>query len=150
MKKIALASDHAGYEYKQLVRSYLENQSFEILDFGTDSDDSVDYPVYIKPAAQAVATEKVDLGIIFGGSGNGEAMVANKFPGIRCAVVWDLRSAELAKKHNNANMLSLGQRLIDKDQLLPIIQMWLDSVFEEGRHRKRIDMIDIELKKQLR
>ncbi|MFL2634749.1 MAG: RpiB/LacA/LacB family sugar-phosphate isomerase [Dehalococcoidia bacterium] len=142
MKKIALASDHAGYEYKQLVRSYLENQSFEILDFGTDSDDSVDYPVYIKPAAQAVATEKVDLGIIFGGSGNGEAMVANKFPGIRCAVVWDLRSAELAKKHNNANMLSLGQRLIDKDQLLPIIQMWLDSVFEEGRHRKRIDMID--------
>ena len=69
-------------------------------------------------------------------------MVANKFPGIRCAVVWDLRSAELAKKHNNANMLSLGQRLIDKDQLLPIIQMWLDSVFEEGRHRKRIDMID--------
>ncbi len=142
MKKIALASDHAGYEYKQLVRSYLENQSFEILDFGTDSDDSVDYPVYIKPAAQAVATEKVDLGIIFGGSGNGEAMVANKFPGIRCAVVWDLRSPELAKKHNNANMLSLGQRLIDKDQLLPIIQMWLDSVFEEGRHRKRIDMID--------
>tara|TARA_Y100000996_G_scaffold206902_1_gene162335 strand:- start:391 stop:819 length:429 start_codon:yes stop_codon:yes gene_type:complete len=142
MKKIALASDHAGYEYKQLVRSYLENQSFEILDFGTGSDDSVDYPVYIKPAAQAVATEKVDLGIIFGGSGNGEAMVANKFPGIRCAVVWDLRSAELAKKHNNANMLSLGQRLIDKDQLLPIIQMWLDSVFEEGRHRKRIDMID--------
>tara|TARA_B100001741_G_C16458439_1_gene553952 strand:+ start:79 stop:507 length:429 start_codon:yes stop_codon:yes gene_type:complete len=142
MNKIALASDHAGYEYKQLVRSYLENQSFEILDFGTDSDDSVDYPVYIKPAAQAVATEKVDLGIIFGGSGNGEAMVANKFPGIRCAVVWDLRSAELAKKHNNANMLSLGQRLIDKDQLLPIIQMWLDSVFEEGRHRKRIDMID--------
>ena len=142
MKKIALASDHAGYEYKQLVRSYLENQSFEILDFGTDSDDSVDYPVYIKPAAQAVATEKVDLGIIFGGSGNGEAMVANKFPGIRCAVVWDLRSAELAKKHNNANMLSLGQRLIDKDQLLPIIQMWLDSVFEEGRHRKRIDMVD--------
>ena len=123
MNKIALASDHAGYEYKQLVRSYLENQSFEILDFGTDSDDSVDYPVYIKPAAQAVATEKVDLGIIFGGSGNGEAMVANKFPGIRCAVVWDLRSAELAKKHNNANMLSLGQRLIDKDQLLPIIQM---------------------------
>ena len=142
MNKIALASDHAGYEYKQLVRSYLENQSFEILDFGTDSDDSVDYPVYIKPAAQAVATEKVDLGIIFGGSGNGEAMVANKYPGIRCAVVWDLRSAELAKKHNNANMLSLGQRLIDKDQLLPIIQMWLDSVFEEGRHRKRIDMID--------
>ena len=142
MNKIALASDHAGYEYKQLVRSYLENQSFEILDFGTDSDDSVDYPVYINPAAQAVATEKVDLGIIFGGSGNGEAMVANKFPGIRCAVVWDLRSAELAKKHNNANMLSLGQRLIDKDQLLPIIQMWLDSVFEEGRHRKRIDMID--------
>ena len=142
MNKIALASDHAGYEYKQLVRSYLENQSFEILDFGTDSDDSVDYPVYIKPAAQAVATEKVDLGIIFVGSGNGEAMVANKFPGIRCAVVWDLRSAELAKKHNNANMLSLGQRLIDKDQLLPIIQMWLDSVFEEGRHRKRIDMID--------
>tara|TARA_B100001142_G_scaffold330394_1_gene399172 strand:+ start:10762 stop:11190 length:429 start_codon:yes stop_codon:yes gene_type:complete len=142
MNKIALASDHAGYEYKQLVRSYLENQSFEILDFGTDSDDSVDYPVYIKPAAQAVATEKVDLGIIFGGSGNGEAMVANKFPGIRCAVVWDLRSAELAKKHNNANMLSLGQRLIEKDQLLPIIQMWLDSVFEEGRHRKRIDMID--------
>ena len=142
MNKIALASDHAGYEYKQLVRSYLENQSFEILDFGTDSDDSVDYPVYIKPAAQAVATEKVDLGIIFGGSGNGEAMVANKFPGIRCAVVWDLRSAALAKKHNNANMLSLGQRLIDKDQLLPIIQMWLDSVFEEGRHRKRIDMID--------
>ena len=142
MKKIALASDHAGYEYKQLVRSYLENQSFEILDFGTDSDDSVDYPIYIKPAAQAVADEKADLGIILGGSGNGEAMVANKFPGIRCAVAWNLRSAELAKKHNNANMLSLGQRLIDKDQLLPIVQMWLDSVFEEGRHSKRIDMID--------
>ena len=142
MIKIALASDHAGYEYKEVILAFLKNQSYEILDFGTHSNDSVDYPVYIKPAAQSVVNGEADLGIIFGGSGNGEAMVANKFAGIRCAVVWDLRSAEFAKTHNNANMLSLGQRMIDKDELIPIIQMWLNATFEGGRHTQRIDMID--------
>ena len=142
MKKIALASDHAGYKYKELIIDHLESQNYEILDFGTNSDEPVDYPIYIKPAAQAVSDGNADLGIIFGGSGNGEAMVANKFPGIRCAVAWDLVSAEFAKTHNNANMLSLGQRMIEKDQVLPIIQVWLDSLFEEGRHAKRIGMID--------
>tara|TARA_B100000073_G_C23662619_1_gene545218 strand:+ start:261 stop:689 length:429 start_codon:yes stop_codon:yes gene_type:complete len=142
MTKIALASDHAGYEYKELAKAYLENQSYTIVDFGTNSDKSVDYPVYIKPAAKSVAAGEADLGIIFGGSGNGEAMVANKFTGIRCAVVWDLRSAEFAKTHNNANMLSLGQRMIDRKELVSIIKMWLDAEFEGGRHVKRIDMID--------
>tara|TARA_Y100001970_G_scaffold112564_1_gene140449 strand:+ start:1025 stop:1453 length:429 start_codon:yes stop_codon:yes gene_type:complete len=142
MIKIALASDHAGYEYKEVIRVHLDDQSYEIIDFGTNSNDPVDYPVYIKPAAQAVSDGEADLGIIFGGSGNGEAMVANKFAGIRCAVVWDLRSAELAKIHNDANMLSLGQRMIDRKELIPIIQKWLDATFEGGRHVQRINMID--------
>tara|TARA_B100001996_G_C18525445_1_gene540928 strand:+ start:143 stop:571 length:429 start_codon:yes stop_codon:yes gene_type:complete len=142
MIKIALASDHAGYEYKEVIRVHLDDQSYEIIDFGTNSNDPVDYPVYIKPAAQAVSEGEADLGIIFGGSGNGEAMVANKFVGIRCAVVWDLRSAELAKIHNDANMLSLGQRMIDRKELIPIIQKWLDATFEGGRHVQRINMID--------
>ena len=142
MLKIAIASDHAGYLYKELVRDYLHGKSIEVIDFGTSSTDSVDYPIFIRPAAIAVANGNVDYGIIFGGSGNGEAMVANRIQGIRCAIAWNLLSAEYAKKHNNANMLSLGQRLIAKDDLFPIVDKWMNSSFEAGRHAKRIDMID--------
>ena len=142
MLKIAIASDHAGYLYKELVGDYLRGQKIHVIDFGTSSTDSVDYPIFIKPAALAVANGEVEYGIIFGGSGNGEAMVANRIKGIRCAIAWNLLSAEYAKKHNNANMLSLGQRLIPEDDLLSIVDKWLNSSFETGRHTKRINMID--------
>ncbi|MBD3217811.1 MAG: RpiB/LacA/LacB family sugar-phosphate isomerase, partial [candidate division Zixibacteria bacterium] len=112
VRKIAIASDHAGYEYKEEIKKHLEEEGYEVKDFGTDSNQSVDYPLFIKPAAEAVASGECEAGIVLGGSGNGEAMAANKVRGVRCALCWNAESARLAKEHNDANMISLGQRLI--------------------------------------
>ncbi len=109
---LGIGSDHAGYRYKQLLIDHLRGRGLTVRDFGTDSEESVDYPKYIRPVAEAVASGECRLGIVLGGSGNGEAIVANKVRGIRCAVCWSLDSARLAKEHNNANVISLGQRLI--------------------------------------
>src|SRR5437667_11488888 len=107
--KIALASDHAGFDYKEQIKALLQNLGHEVHDFGTYSRDRVDYPAFIRPAAEAVAQGKFERGIVLGGSGNGEAMVANKVRGIRCALCWNLASARLSRQHNDANVLSLGQ-----------------------------------------
>lgn len=140
--KIALGTDHAGYEYKEAVKSHLQSLGHEVQDFGTFSNDSVDYPDFVRPAAESVAEGSCDLGVVFGGSGNGEAMVANKVKGVRCALCWSEETAQLAKEHNNANVLSIGQRQIDLDLALKIIDTWLNAQFEGGRHIRRIEMLD--------
>ena len=140
--KISIASDHAGYLYKSKIIQHLQNRGYEVKDFGTNSEASVDYPDFIMPAAQSVAGGESDLGIVLGGSGNGEAIAANKIPGIRCAVCWNEDSAKLAKQHNNANMISVGQRMVSAETALKIVDNWLDESFEGGRHQPRIDKIE--------
>ncbi len=140
--KIALASDHAGYEYKQKLLVLLEERGHEVADFGTDSIESVDYPRFIRPAAEAVASGEVDRGIVLGGSGNGEAMAANRVKGARCALVWSEESARLAREHNDANMISIGERLVPWDLAMVMVDIWLETPFEGGRHVRRIEMLD--------
>lgn len=140
--KIALASDHAGYEYKEEIKDYLVYRGHDVVDFGTDSEESVDYPVFIRPAAEAVAGGECERGIVLGGSGNGEAMVANRVRGVRCALCWDENSARLGREHNDANMISLGQRMMDLQTALAIVDIWLTTPFDQGRHVRRVRMID--------
>ena len=140
--RVAVASDHAGYSYKNKIIAFLEDRGITAIDFGTDSDAPVDYPDFVKPAAQAVADGKAELGIVVGGSGNGEAITANRFLGIRCALCWNEWSAEHAKKHNDANMIAIGERTVPLDLALRIVSVWLDNNFEGGRHIPRIDKID--------
>jgi ribose 5-phosphate isomerase B len=126
---IAIACDHAGFDYKERLKLYLIEEGHLVEDFGTDSEQPVDYPRFIRPAAQAVASGEYDRGIVLGGSGNGEAIVANRVPGVRCTLCWDLRSARLARQHNDANVLSLGQRLLPFD-------------LARARHARRVRQID--------
>ena len=140
--KIAIASDHAGFKYKEQIKTVLVEQGHEVKDFGTYSVESCNYPDFIRPAAESVAAGQYDKGIVLGGSGNGEAMAANKVPGIRCALCWDLRSAKLSREHNDANMLSLGERMMSIHQGLEIVDLWLNTEFEGGRHKARIDSIE--------
>ena len=140
--KIALGSDHAGFVYKEKIRAYLETNGHIVTDFGTHSNEPVDYPLFIRPVAEAVARGEFERGIVLGGSGNGEAIVANRVRGIRCALCWNIESARLARQHNDANLLSLGERMSPLDLALQIVQTWLDTPFEGGRHQKRIESID--------
>jgi len=140
--KMALASDHAGFRYKTLVAAWLRAQGHEVVDFGTGSEEPVDYPVFIRPAAEAVARGDCERGVIFGGSGNGEAIVANHVRGVRCAVCWNVESARLARAHNDANVISIGERLVAEGDLLAIVSIWLETAFEGGRHARRIAEID--------
>jgi ribose 5-phosphate isomerase B len=136
--KISLGTDHAGFRYKEKVKELLTSLGHEVKDFGTFSEEAVDYPLFVRPAAEAVARGECDRGIVFGGSGNGEAMVANKVRGVRCALCWNEESAQLSRQHNDANVLSLGQRLIPEELALEIVRIWLTTPFEGGRHAKRI------------
>ena len=140
--KIALASDHAGFDHKCAVQKRLLELHHEVRDFGTHSSEPVDYPVYIRAAAEAVAKGEAERAIVFGGSGNGEAIVANKVRGIRCALCWSVESARLSRQHNDANALSLGQRLIPLPLALEIVEAWLTTGFDGGRHERRIQMIE--------
>ena len=141
--KIAIGADHAGFRYKELIKKHLQTlEGHQVTDFGTDSTEPIDYPLIIRPVAESVAAGRFDRGIILGGSGNGEAIVANRLPGVRCAVCWSVESARLARQHNDANILSLGERLIPEAELLPIVTAWLTTVFEGGRHARRIALID--------
>ena len=140
--KFALGTDHAGYKYKEAIKEHLHNQGHETKDFGTFSEDSVDYPDFIVPAAEAVSQSLVDLAIVLGGSGNGEAMAANKVKGVRCALCWSEETAKLAKEHNNANIIAIGERQITCDLAIKIIDAWLAADFKGGRHSRRIQMLD--------
>ena len=144
--KIALASDHAGYKHKELVKRWLKDEGAEVVDFGAHRHDSKDdYPDFVAPAAKAVARGRVDRAIVFGGSGQGEAIVANRFRGVRAAVYYggDQTLLKLSRHHNNANVLSIGARFVDEHQLLIAVEHWLDEEFMgEPRHRRRIEKID--------
>lgn len=140
--RIALASDHAGFACKERITAFLQERGHEVRDFGTESEQSCDYPVFVRPAAEAVAAGECDRGIVVGGSGNGEAMTANRVRGIRCAIAWDLRSARYGRAHNDANMLSLGQRMLAIEAALEIVAVFLETPFDGGRHERRIRMID--------
>ena len=139
---IAIASDHAGFRYKQAIAAQLERDGHEVVDLGTDSEQPVDYPAYIRSAAEAVAAGECERGIVLGGSGNGEAMVANRVPGVRCALCWSLEAAELGRRHNDANVISIGQRMVSEELALALVRVWLDTPFEGGRHARRIAQID--------
>ena len=140
--RIALGSDHAGYRYKQQIAAWLRARGHKVTDLGTDSPDPVDYPDCIRPVAIAVARGEHERGIVLGGSGNGEAIVANRVRGVRCTVCWSVESARLARAHNDANVLSLGERLLELDEALRIVDVWLETPFEGGRHARRIAKID--------
>ena len=142
--RIAIGSDHAGYLYKQEILSLLRGLGHEVRDFGTDSTQPVDYPVFIRPVALAVARGEAERGVVLGGSGNGEAMVANRVPGVRCALCWSVETASLARRHNDANVLSLGERVISLELARDIVRTWLETPFEGGRHARRLEMIDAE------
>lgn len=139
---VAIGSDHAGYTYKQAIIAHLEKQGYTVKDYGTNSTDSCDYPDFIRPVALAVAKGDYDRGIVLGGSGNGEAIVANRIPGVRCGLCWNEQIAVWNRSHNDGNVLSLGERTINQDEALHIVDTWLNTAFEGGRHQPRIDKID--------
>ncbi|MES2791484.1 MAG: ribose 5-phosphate isomerase B [Planctomycetota bacterium] len=140
--KIALGTDHAGYEYKEAIKSMLTSAGHEVVDFGCFSAESCDYPLFIRPAAQAVAKGECERAIVLGGSGNGEAIVANRERGVRCGLCWNLETAQLSRQHNDSNCLSLGSRQISLELALEIVKVWLTTPFEGGRHARRIAQID--------
>jgi len=142
MKKIALGSDHAGFKLKEAIKAHLSSKGHEVMDFGTESEESVDYPDYIRPAAESVGKKESDLGIVFGGSGNGEAIVANKVKGVRCGLCWNDWSAQMTKEHNDANVIALGGRVVSEEEGIRIVDLWLNSVFQGGRHQNRIEKIE--------
>src|SRR5436309_12141694 len=139
---IAIGSDHAGFAYKEAIKAALLTDGHTVRDLGTYSDAPCDYPDFIRPVAEAVARGEVERGIVLGGSGNGEAIVANRVRGVRCGLCWNDESARFGRQHNDANVISLGQRMISLEIALTLVQIWLDTPFEGGRHVRRIQMID--------
>jgi len=139
--KIGVGSDHGGYNLKETIKNHLLSKGIEVIDYGTDSEESVDYPKYGQLVAEAVSSKECDYGIIVCGTGLGISIAANKVKGIRAAVVSDTFSAEMSKAHNNANILALGDRVVGKGLAIKIVDVWLDTQFEGGRHQKRVDGI---------
>jgi ribose 5-phosphate isomerase B len=144
MTRIAIASDHAGYRLKEVIKEHLDVAGHEVSDFGTNSEDPVDYPDYVRPAARSVVEGRSEVGIVLGGSGNGEAMTANKVRGVRCAVCWNVASARLAKEHNDANMIAIGARLVSERTAIGLVDAWLEASFQHGRHARRISKLERE------
>lgn len=140
--RIAIASDHAGFAYKQAIIPLLRSLGHEVRDFGTDSDATCDYPRFIRPAAEAVGSGACERAIVLGGSGNGEAIVANRVTGVRCAYCFNVETARLGRAHNDANAIAIGQRMVDEATALAIVRMWLETPFDGGRHAERIAQID--------
>ncbi|HEX2099836.1 MAG TPA: ribose 5-phosphate isomerase B [Candidatus Synoicihabitans sp.] len=139
---IAIGSDHAGFAYKEMLKEFLLAQGHTVRDFGTDSNASCDYPDFIRPVAEAVARGEFQRGIVLGGSGNGEAIVANRVKGVRCGLCWNEQVAIWNRSHNDGNVLSLGERTVSADEAKKIVQVWLETPFEGGRHIPRITKID--------
>lgn len=140
--RIAIGSDHGGYPLKELIKEHLENKGLEIKDFGTDSEASCDYPEFAQAVGEAVAAGEYDRGIVVCGTGIGISIAANKIPGIRCALVGDCFSAKATRQHNDANVLALGARVVGPGLALEIVDIWLGTEFEGGRHQKRIEKIN--------
>ena len=140
--KIALTSDHAGWKTKEVVKKYLKKMKHSVKDFGTDSEDSVDYPDFAFKVAKAVKAGKVKYGILICGSGIGMCIAANKIKGIRAANCYDKLTAEFSRRHNDANVLCLGARMLDINTIKGIIKVWLETSFEGGRHQRRVDKMN--------
>jgi len=141
--KVSIGTDHAGFPLKAPIARFLRDRGHEVLDFGCDSDEACDYPDFIRPAAEAVADGRADCGIVLGGSGNGEAIVANKVKGVRCGLCWDEWSAEMTKVHNHANCIAMGARPVPEELALKIVAAWLDADYERGgRHERRVRKIE--------
>lgn len=140
--KTALGADHAGYLYKERIKDWLVAHGHEVRDFGTNSEEAVDYPVFVRPAAEAVARGECERAIVLGGSGNGEAIVANKVRGVRCALCWSDETGRWARQHNDANVLAIGQRTVPVELALRIVEIFLATEFEGGRHARRVTMIE--------
>ena len=138
---IAIGNDHAGTAYKKAIINHLKNKGVKVINHGTDHEESVDYPDFIHPVAQSVSEQKVDLGIIICGSGNGAAMTANKHADVRCALCWTKEIVALARAHNDANILSIPARFVSQELAVDMLITFLNTEFEGGRHQKRIDKI---------
>ena len=141
--KVAIGNDHAGVELKNLLISYMESEGIEVVNYGCNSNDSVDYPDFAHLVSSDVENKKTDLGVLICGSGNGMIMTANKHAGIRAALCWTEEIAEMAKLHNNANILTLPARFISTEKGLEILKAYLGTEFEGGRHQRRIDKMNI-------
>jgi ribose 5-phosphate isomerase B len=141
--KIALASDHGGFELKEKIYKYLLNKNYNVKNFGTDSDESCDYPVFAKKVCSAILDDSFERGILICGTGIGMSMMANRFKGVRAACLSDKYSAEMTRKHNNSNVLCLGARVINENLAKEIVDIWLTTEYEAGRHQKRIEMLDL-------
>jgi len=139
--KIAIGNDHAGTDYKNRIVNYLESEGHSVRNFGTNSNDSVDYPDFIHPVAEAVSNNDVDLGIIICGSGNGASMTANKHQKVRSALCWTKEITALAREHNDANILSIPARFTSEPQAVEMVKTFLETPFEGGRHQRRVDKI---------
>lgn len=139
--KVAIGSDHGGYEYKELIKQKLDELNVEYHDYGTDSSDSTDYPDYARPVGEAVTSGEFDRGILICGTGIGMSIAANKVKGVRCALVHDVFTAQVTRQHNDSNVLALGQRVIGEGLALLIVETWLKGEFEGGRHQRRIDKV---------
>ena len=139
--KIAIACDHGGLNLKREIKKHLTENGYEAVDFGTDTFDSCDYPDYALPAAEAVAKGECEMGIVVCSTGIGVSMVANKVPGVRCAHCHDTYCAEFTRLHNNANMLALGEKVVGTGYALKIVDIFLKTQFEGGRHARRVDKI---------
>ncbi len=140
-RKIAIGADHAGFRMKEAIRHWLERNGYEVMDAGTFSEESTDYPDHVHPVATAVETGEAELGVITCGSGNGAAMAANKHQGIRAALTWTNELASLARQHNDANILSIPARFVSEAEALSMVQTFLETPFEGGRHQRRVEKI---------
>ena len=140
-KTIGIGCDHAGYIYKEKIKAYLEPLGWTILDFGTKSTESVDYPDFVHPVAESIEAGKASLGILVCGSGNGVAMTANKHPHIRAAIAWKPELASLARQHNNANAIAIPARFVSEDDAIEMVEVFLNTPFEGGRHTRRVEKI---------
>lgn len=141
--RVPIASDHAGYKLKYYLIEKISGTEIELDDFGTDSEESVDYPDYIHPLASAVNDGRYEMGIIICGSGQGAAMVANKYPGVRAALCWNVEQARMSRLHNNANIIALPGRYIEFDTAVEAVKVFLSTSFEAGRHVKRVEKIAV-------
>ena len=139
--RIAMGADHAGFPLKEDLKGFLESEGHQVIDVGTDSAEPVDYPAFCAAAARAVVDGRADRGIVLGGSGQGEQIVANKIDGIRASLCHDLYSARLAREHNDANVLGLGARVIAAPYAREVVRLWLETPFAGGRHERRIEQI---------
>lgn len=139
--RVSMGSDHAGYRLKEELKAFLAEQGHEVLDFGTDTEEMVDYPDFCAAAARAVVDGRADRGIVLGGSGQGEQLAANKVKGARAALCNDLHLADLSRRHNDANVLAMGGRIVASALAKEILELWLSTPFEGGRHEKRLQQV---------